>query len=359
MRILVLIDRPTPPSVQRDLAFIQQTMDSGRIQIEVCSLRGTSPLAQYALNARSRFDLAALMRLRRLVSYLEIELIHCLDLAALPVAAGAALVAELPLLVSVYKVEGRRKESWLPWTLFRWYWVAMRRIVTRILVPTEVTKRQLWLLTNFTRERIDIVYPPQEIPPDETYDRETYELPQGPLITVITPEEPDDGYDIIFEAVPRLTQRVPDVTFVFAGTHAILVEWQRKMTRTRPAAPIRWVVDPPSLVPYVSLSDVIVAHPHREGWIAALALAALCGKPAVAARIGGVIEIVDTTVTGLLVTPDDVRDLSLQCTRLLTQPEFAARLGRHAKARAVEMFSPEKRQDSLMTLYEATIYSTR
>jgi glycosyltransferase involved in cell wall biosynthesis len=358
VRVLLLIDHPTHPDAQRYLDFVQHNLDSERIQLHVCSLRSGSELAHYSLDARSNRDLKAFRRLRQLIKTLDIELIHVLDTAPIMLAAGAAFLAQLPLLVTFYEIHGQRK-NWFQWTGFRWYWALLGRVITRAIVPTEVIKRQLWLITNYDRERIDVFYPPHDVPAEEPLDRAAYELPAGPLVTVLTPEYPDDGYDMIFDAVPRLMHRVPDVTFVFAGARAIITDWQRKMARIRPAAPIRWVVDPPSLIPYVMLSDLVVAHPHHEGWVESLVIAALCAKPVVAARIGGVTEIVDTTVTGLLITPDDVRDLALQATRLLSQPEFAVRLGKQAKARIMDMLSPEKCRDTLMTTYEATIYSTR
>ena len=359
MRVLLLIDYPMHPHAQRDLDFALTQLDSDRIQLHVCSLRGESPQAQYSLAARTPHDLQAALRLHRLVESLDIELIHVLDAAPLTVAALVTFVHQLPLLVTIYHMQPRQRESWLQWTLFRRYWALLRRIISRLIVHSEITKRQVWLIAGFPRDKIDVMYPPHAITIDPALTRADYEFDSGPLVAVITPDEPDDGYDLVLESVTRLMQRVPDVTFVFAGEHKIIVEWQRKMGRIRPTAPIRWIVDPPSVVPIIALSDLVIAHPHHEGWVEALALAGLCGKPVVAARLGGVTEIVETTITGLLITPDDVRDLSLQATRLLTQPEFAARLGAQAKVRVTEMLSPELARDTLMTMYEATIYSTR
>jgi glycosyltransferase involved in cell wall biosynthesis len=359
MRLLLLTDEPASFPVQHEVAFLRGSLDRERLQPRHCTLR-PSTAADLTITARGWLDPAAVHRLYRAVRAEGSELIHALDLPTLHYATAVALVADVPLLVSLYGATLRRSLEGR--TLQRWYWQALGRVITRVIVPSDVVRRQLWMATSFPKERIEVVYPSMSVPAVPHGDapgRAALDLPDGPLATVITPDEPDDGYDLIFEAMVRVKQRVGEVHFVCAGDASIIKGWQRKLSSIRPAPPIRWLPDPPDLNAVIAASDVILAHPQRETWPSAVALAALLGKPVVASRAGGVPEIVEPEITGLLVTPGDVRDFALQTIRLLTQPTFAERLGADAQTRARQMFALDKRRDTMTELYEATIYATR
>lgn len=360
MRLMLLTDAPASLAVQHEVAFLRGNLNVERLQPTLCTLRPGNALADLTVKARGLLDPVAIRQLCRLVKADGIELIHALDFSTLLYATSVAMLTEVPLLVSLYGATIRRSLEGR--TLQRWYWRALGSVISRVIVPSDVVRRQLWMATNFPRERIDVVYPSmriQDAPIAKRLGRAALDLPDGPLATVITPDEPDDGYDLIFEAMVRVKQRVTEVHFVCAGEASIITGWQRKLSSVRPAPPIRWLPDPPDLNAVITTSDVILAHPQRDTWPTAVALAALLGKPVVASRAGGVPEIVEPAITGLMVTPGDVRDFALQTIRLLTQPAFAERLGADAQARARQMFALDKRRDTMTELYEATIYATR
>ena len=59
------------------------------------------------------------------------------------------------------------------------------------------------------------------------------------------------------------------------------------------------------------------------------------GRPVVASAVGGLLDLVEDGVTGLLVPPGDVAALRSALERLLADPELRARLGAAARARAL------------------------
>jgi glycosyltransferase involved in cell wall biosynthesis len=79
----------------------------------------------------------------------------------------------------------------------------------------------------------------------------------------------------------------------------------------------------------------------------------------VASAVGGIPELVEDGVTGLLVEPGDVEGLRSALERLLADPELRGRMGRAGRARIVEGCSIESvteatldayRQDELLAL---------
>lgn len=75
------------------------------------------------------------------------------------------------------------------------------------------------------------------------------------------------------------------------------------------------------------------------------------GKPVVASRIGGIPEQVRDGEEGLLVAPGDVDGFAEALRRLAADRELAQRLGEAARARAREVFSPEKHLETLERVY--------
>ena len=90
----------------------------------------------------------------------------------------------------------------------------------------------------------------------------------------------------------------------------------------------------------MQLSDVIVhASTSPEPFGRVVVEGMLAGKPVVATRAGGVLEIIEDAQSGLLVAPGDVDDLARALTYLLENPTEATRIAKTGKQRALEHFS--------------------
>jgi glycosyltransferase involved in cell wall biosynthesis len=95
----------------------------------------------------------------------------------------------------------------------------------------------------------------------------------------------------------------------------------------------------PDILPLL-LSVDVVAHcstsPEPFGRVIVEAM--LAGRPVIATRAGGAMEIVADNQTGLLVEPGDSRALAAAIQRLLENREFALEMGRAAKRDAEQRF---------------------
>jgi glycosyltransferase involved in cell wall biosynthesis len=89
------------------------------------------------------------------------------------------------------------------------------------------------------------------------------------------------------------------------------------------------------------------------GMVAADAMA--LGLPVVASRIGGLVDVVDDGVTGLLFEPGNPADLVCQITRILSDPAFAARLGRAGRAKAARDYSERAYYRNLLAAYHVAL----
>ena len=95
-----------------------------------------------------------------------------------------------------------------------------------------------------------------------------------------------------------------------------------------------------------------------EGMPLSLMEAAACGVPVVAPRVGGVPELVEDGVTGLLVAPGDALALADGIQRLLSDKKAAQEMGEAARRRAIERFSLRVQVDRLLELW-TSVFSSR
>jgi glycosyltransferase involved in cell wall biosynthesis len=76
-----------------------------------------------------------------------------------------------------------------------------------------------------------------------------------------------------------------------------------------------------------------------------------CGKPVIAANIGGLPEMIEDHETGLLFTPFSTSDLREKIEYLFARPTLAVQMGRAARAKAQREYSPESHLERLLAVY--------
>jgi glycosyltransferase involved in cell wall biosynthesis len=99
---------------------------------------------------------------------------------------------------------------------------------------------------------------------------------------------------------------------------------------------------------------VVVLPSHREGLPLSVLEAMAHGRPVVASAVGGIPELVEDGVTGLLVPAGDVDALRAALARLLADPTLRRRMGREGRRRVAALCSRERIADATLEAYAAT-----
>ena len=106
-------------------------------------------------------------------------------------------------------------------------------------------------------------------------------------------------------------------------------------------------------------ASVGVLSSESEGMPVCLMEAAACGVPVVAPAVGGIPELVQDGVTGLLTRPQDATSLADALERLLSDATLRAECGAAARQRAVEQFSVRRQADQLLGLWSRVVENGR
>jgi glycosyltransferase involved in cell wall biosynthesis len=161
------------------------------------------------------------------------------------------------------------------------------------------------------------------------------------------------GGDLIIEAFERVLRAVPGARLDFVGRDHGLVDGDGRprgleefIDDRLPGARASGRVRVLGLLPHSRLAPlrreamVSVVCSRFENFPGTVLEAGAMGCPVVAARVGGIPEIVRDGVDGLLHRAGDPADLAAKIVALLTDPPRAAELGRRAAARYEREFHP-------------------
>lgn len=169
-------------------------------------------------------------------------------------------------------------------------------------------------------------------------------------------EDRRKGFDIVLEAAARIRADWPDADKLFllpTGIVAPSDEMGRMLAGFAGLAP-RHLDAAADLRAYYAAADV-VWHPSRADTSSMVSLEAFgCGTPVIAARVGGVPEIVEDGRAGLLIPPDDPAALVAATRRLIDDPALAAALRAGARAKAAE-HAPARFVDTYLDIYAQAI----
>jgi glycosyltransferase involved in cell wall biosynthesis len=111
--------------------------------------------------------------------------------------------------------------------------------------------------------------------------------------------------------------------------------------------------------PLLSVSDVFVLPSKEESFGLAALEAMACGVPVVAARVGGVPEVIEDGVSGFLHAPDAVDEMAASTLRLLRDPDLHGRMSDAAVRRVCDKFTSERIVPMYEAAYERLLASAR
>jgi glycosyltransferase involved in cell wall biosynthesis len=101
--------------------------------------------------------------------------------------------------------------------------------------------------------------------------------------------------------------------------------------------------------------DIFVMCSETEGLGTSILDAMACGKPVVGTRTGGIPEVVEEGVTGLLVEPRDPQSLADAITTLLKDEGLRTRMGAAGLARVREQFTVDRMVAGTLAVYEQVL----
>jgi glycosyltransferase involved in cell wall biosynthesis len=98
--------------------------------------------------------------------------------------------------------------------------------------------------------------------------------------------------------------------------------------------------------------DVFVHPSLRDGMPNAVLEAMACGKTVIATPVGGVTDVIEDGVNGLLVNVNDADGLAMKIAEALSGPEKRESIGRSARETILRQYTLEKELQANLDVYQ-------
>ena len=290
---------------------------------------------------------AAVGSLGRLMRRQKINLVHVNDYWWGPISCIAARMAHVPCLVHIrQEIEPRRVgQYWLrkPQRL-----IAVSQRIQKVVVEGGVGPGRIRVIYS----GIDLS---QALSPDAAVGiRERYRLSaHQPLIGTVANLFPRKGYEYLIDALAEVRKEIPDIhcLVIGEGDDAYRESLLRRVETLRLTSALTFAGFQKDVLPYIAGLDLFVLPSLMEGFGIALIEAMSMGKPVIATAVGGIPEVIEDGISGMLVPPSDSSALAQMILHLLKNPELRERLGSAAQARVREKFSAQRMIAQFQDLY--------
>jgi len=102
---------------------------------------------------------------------------------------------------------------------------------------------------------------------------------------------------------------------------------------------------------HLAQCDIFVSPSRYESFGLVFLEAAMFGRPVVGCRVGGMKEIIEEGVTGLLAEPGDAESLRRALATLIAEPAKRAAMGQAGRARFLAQYTREKLAERTLQFY--------
>ena len=306
-------------------------------------------------------DLIALVKIYRLIRSGRYHIVHTHSSKAGVLGRLAAAAARTPVVVHTLHS--------LVFHDFQPVWVNRSlRLIKRALAPlthhyisvSRIIAEKAIAAGIGTPERFSTVYSGMELDwylharPDAGAVRTALGVPPGTLVVGKIARLFDlKGHDQLFDAIPAVTERFPDVRFLLVGDGS-LYEHLRQRARDEGFERniiFTGLVERERIPELISAMDVLVHTSLREGIARVLPQAMAMGKPCVSFDLDGAPEVVIPGQTGELVPAGDTAGLASALCRLLADPELRVRLGEGGRRLVDPMYRAERMVEQTASIY--------
>ncbi len=299
--------------------------------------------------SRKHYPLAVL-NLARQLRRGNVQLLHAHSFDATLVGIIAARIANIPFVFTRHHSDHHLRIN------KRWHVridSLCARHADRVIAVSEETRRIMVEQEGVPKKRIAVVYNGVDATPAPSAEtrarlRGELSLPNVPIILMIARLHEEKGHRYLLEAIPDVIRSFGPVILLLAGEGPERRSLESQVQANGLGEVVRflgWRRDVAALIDSCSL---LVLPSLAESFGQVLTEAMSLGKPVVAAKTGGIPEVVADGETGILVPPRNPSTLAAAISRILMNPVWACAMG-NAGRRRVDRFS----YDSMVRGYES------
>lgn len=292
--------------------------------------------------SRQNFDLGSVWRTYKLLRLLNCDVFHCYNDHTSPligaIFAGVPVRIWSKLAMSSYYENGvsaRGLHRLMPGTRVTCF------CTHRIIAISDKVGRELIETVGFG-QKIDTVYVPVDYHRFANAAKGNIQQELGfdqshIIIASVGHAVPVKGWDVAIKAFVQVHKQIPNARMVLVGGRTSL-EYYNQLTglikQYEMEENIKFTGKRDDIPQILKESDVFILPSRSEGLGLALIEAMAAGLPCVAARVGGVPEVIDHGENGLLFERESVEELTRHLVRLIEDQSLRTKIASQASNRA-------------------------
>ncbi len=165
----------------------------------------------------------------------------------------------------------------------------------------------------------------------------------------------EKGFDLAIEAVSLISKKYPQIKLIIAGDGPAkdeLIKKTKKLGIENNVDFLGWI-NPDEIPNIINKSSIVIVPSRWKEAFGQVALQAMqMGRPVIAANTGGLKEIIENKVNGILVEKENPSAIADTVTFLIQNKEDAINLGLNGKKTAQDKFSWNNNINSFNNLYK-------
>jgi glycosyltransferase involved in cell wall biosynthesis len=176
--------------------------------------------------------------------------------------------------------------------------------------------------------------------------------PGSQIVGVVARLEPEKGHQTLLDAWPYVLRQVPDAYLLIVGEGSRRDALEQQAAANRIAHRVVFTGRRDDVPAVTAALDVAVLPSHREAQGLSILEAMALSRPVVASDVGGIPEMIEDGVTGLLVPHDQPKALAAAIVRLLTDHALADTIARAAHDLVHDRFCIELMVKAVEEIYD-------
>ncbi len=320
------------------------------------------------IRALGNLDIRVLPRLRRLIAKGRYDIVHTHLIYSQIYGRLAAAAAGTKCVVSseqnIYNVKARAPFRWVERRLSGWTdrIIACSNEVREHLIR-EVGINPLKVVVVPNAVDTNVFFPIRKQSPllakVGNVRRELGIRDEDVVIGSVGHMSPQKGHTFLVAAMPSVLRRYPRAKFIFVGKGGLRSQLEKQARDLGVEEAIRFAGIRKDVPVVLNCLDVFVLPSLWEGFGTAIIEALACGVPVVATRVGGIPEIVEHGVDGLLVPPGRARALAESILRLLDNPSLRADMIYRGLRNVMGRFGVVRMAETVAKIYSQMFSRTR
>lgn len=177
-----------------------------------------------------------------------------------------------------------------------------------------------------------------------------------PVVVAVARLDPYKALHVLIDATAQLISEFPNLRVLIAGEGAERTALEAQIAALQLGGVVSLLGSRADVPDVIAAADVATLCSYSETTPLAIMEYMALGKPVVATRVGGIPDLIEDGVDGLLVEPHDPGRLAAAIATLLRSPDRSTGMGARARARQVREFSIDAVARRVEALYDELLH---